>query len=83
MCYAIDCAWCTWVQLELSVVDTLWGDLIHPSATAKEGHSVKLLFKARLIIPVCLQARCLQYRIIPLNVGYLKKVFKATYPCQR
>ena len=58
-------------------------DLIHPSATAKEGPSAKLLFTARLMIAVCLQAHCLQYRIIPLNVHYLKNIFKATYPCQR
>lgn len=58
-------------------------DFMHLSATAKEGHSAKLLFIARVIFAVYLQARCLQYRIILLNVHYLKNIFKATYPCQK
>lgn len=56
---------------------------MHPSAAAEEGHSAELLFIARVIIAVCLQAHCLQNKIIPLNIHYLKNVFKATYPCQR
>lgn len=54
-------------------------DLIHPSHTAKEGHAEKPFFTVRVIIAVCLQANCLHYRIIPLNVPCLKNDFKATF----
>lgn len=87
-CYVLHYRLCTWVHTGATGIAgsghpvglvVIIHDLIYPSYTAKEGHAAKLFFTVRVIIAVCLQANCLHYRIIPLNVHCLKNIFKATF----